>query len=189
MNDTSTIRSVWRRLFGFTDPKAQEHYAKLADAWNRPTPLVDAIMAEIQEAHDAGLAWDTKSHSWKPPKSTTRRARPTAKSNGSVTTRDLVLDIFPGAHVVGPEPTAEDWAAIEEEASHWSRDGDGIWHRLVATDPTGICAYCKPGKIIEVIEPDGTRASSCHWCGRRMKKKKERKSWNGPNEHGGGRMT
>jgi hypothetical protein len=42
----------------------------------------------------------------------------------------MVMAIWAGAKVVGPDPTAEDWAAIEAEAARWSRDVAGVWHRV-----------------------------------------------------------
>jgi hypothetical protein len=73
-------------------------------------------------------------------------------------------------------PTAEDWAAIEEEAARWHRDADGVYHQVQRERPERVCIECdrdgvpswrRGGKIIE-IKADGTPALMCHFCGRRV---------------------
>src|SRR5262249_29715636 len=74
---------------------------------------------------------------------------------------------------VGPEPTPEQWAAIEQEGARWRRDENGFWHKIDAD--RGGCAYCtgndvpewrRGGKLVEARYPDGTIKTICHYCGR-----------------------
>ena len=196
MSYASTIKSVWLKLSGFDVdakraplPPVEKHLRRLQEWSNRrpgknlgdacspeSTSRVDEILAEIDQAHADGRVWDAETHDWRPPKASTRKPRTTMKSNGPVFGVDAVLKIFPGARVVGPEPTPEDWAAIEEEAARWSRDAEGVWHKRDSN--LGGCRHCsgkdvpewrRGGKLVEVRYPDGTQAFSCHFCGRRIK--------------------
>lgn len=58
-----------------------------------------------------------------------------------------VLRIFPGAKIVRLEPTAADWAAIEEEAAGWRRDFAGVWHPVERKPPERVCADCSNDHI------------------------------------------
>ncbi len=81
---------------------------------------------------------------------------------------------------IGPEPSVEDWTAIEAEAARWYRDADGVWHSVESGEPTARrCEHCnqskdlegfpdwrRRGKIIERSWPNGRTEWACHFCGR-----------------------
>ena len=81
---------------------------------------------------------------------------------------DLVKEIFPGARVVGPEPTAAHWAQIETEAKRWTKDADGVYH-CANNDTRERCRHCD-GRLIEARWPDGWVTVQCHSCGKKKKK-------------------
>jgi hypothetical protein len=134
---------------------------------------LEAILTEITEAHSRGLVWNHETQSWERPENRQQTRRTNIKSgDGPVTVKDMILKIFPGAQVVGPEPTPEDWAAIEQEGARWWRDTDGVWHKR--ENSLGGCKHCcgndvpewrRGGKLIEARYPDGVR-TICHYCGR-----------------------
>jgi hypothetical protein len=100
--------------------------------------------------------------------------KPTPKTG--VTVAD-VFTVSAGAKILGAEPTADDWAAIEAEAARWQRDSDGAWHQVERKQPERVCVDCskdyvppwrRGGKIVERIEADGARVWGCNYCGRRV---------------------
>ena len=135
---------------------------------------LDAIVAEITQAHRRGIVWNPETQCWERLQQSPQRRRATIKAgDGPVTAKDLVLKIFPGAKVVGPPPTPEQWAEIEQEAAGWRRDAGGVWHKR--DDDRGGCAHCsnnnvpewrRGGKLVEAHYPDGTVKIICHYCGR-----------------------
>jgi len=137
------------------------------DIGDRPTPLVDAILAECERARARGLIWDGRTHEWRKPKRTERRFA--KKLNGLfMPVDDLVKEIFRGARVIGPEPTAEQWAEIEAEAKRWNKDADGVYYR-VNNDTRERCRHCD-ARLIEARWPDGRVTVQCHYCGKKKKK-------------------
>jgi len=157
--------------------RAEELTASLGknlDCINEPMKSnLDSILAEINEAHSRGLVWNHETQSWERPENRQQTRRTNIKSgDGPVTVKDMILKIFPGAQVVGPEPTPEDWAAIEQEGARWWRDTDGVWHKR--ENSLGGCKHCsgndvpewrRGGKLVEARYPDGVK-TICHYCGR-----------------------
>ena len=133
-----------------------------------------AIVAEITQAHPRGIVWNPETQRWERLQQSPRRRRATIKAgDGPVTAKDMVLKVFPGAKVVGPPPTPEQWAAIEQEAARWRRDAGGVWHK--SDNGRGACVHCtnknvpewrRGGKLVEARYPDGTVKIQCHYCGR-----------------------
>ena len=117
-------------------------------------------MRSLPKSRRRGFEWNPKTQTWEKPE-VREREKETAPQ-GPVTAVDMVLKLFRGAHVVGPEPTPEQWREIEAEAARWRRRPDGTWRRVKDTRPA--CANCG-GPIIEARWQNKV-VLQCHYCGR-----------------------
>ena len=170
--DIDKVKAVWLKLCGFTPSSLGDH-ATLVDTWEQPTPRVDAILDEIDQAHERGLGWDPRTKSWGEPKE--RQWEKPESSNEPFMRIDIYRDIFPGVEVVAPD-TVEQRAAIEQVAARWSRDAVGTWHQVDdrlkgCTDCAGehIPKWRRGGKLVQATYPDGQKKWLCHYCGRAAK--------------------
>jgi hypothetical protein len=153
---------VWRQTTGFKPErdKMQAHSERVREVFSRPTPRVDAIVAEVEKARRRRFEWNPKTQTWEKPDVRQPEKQPVRQR--PVMAVDIIRKLFPGTRTVGPEPTPEQWREIEAEAARWHRLPDGTLRRVKAARPA--CAHCG-GPIIEARWPNRA-VLQCHYCGR-----------------------
>jgi hypothetical protein len=164
--DKEQIKQAWLKIFGFIPSTLDDDALYKHPAWKASTPKVDKLAKEIERERAKGHEWNPKTQSWE---KATVKEWPKIDARLPLMPVDQVKVLFPGAHVLGSEITAEELAMIEANTTKGYRDEDNVWHK-VEDDSRPKCQHkfknkiCG-GPIVEVTWPDKV-VLQCHYCGR-----------------------
>ena len=166
--DKEKIKAAWQKIVGKAPSSLDDDEVYKHPIWKQPTPKVDAILAAAAREWANGNRWSPKTKSWEE-----AEVREWQKIGAllPVMPKDIVLDLFPGARVVGSELTSEELAMIKAGTTDGYRDKDGVWRKVEDDGPrcqeksfSGNGRICG-GPIVEVVWPDRV-ILQCHYCGR-----------------------